>query len=129
MQSSGGIEGAQFRTRTWLGMVGVPCGEVSGLRSERQRPGVMHVSAAGLSPRAVVLNVGSFVLRRLLAMSGDSFHCYSLERGATGIQWVEVKGSTPHPIGIGHLQSWLLGLQGPDEKMAFDLIDTDLSSL
>lgn len=72
---------------------------------------------------------GVLSLRRPLAMSGDSFHCYSLERGATGIQWGEVKGATPHPIGTGHLQGWLLGLQGPDEKMAFDLIDTDLSSL
>lgn len=62
-------------------------------------------------------------------MSGDNFHCYSLERGAAGIQWVEVQGTTIHPIGTGHLQGWLLGLQGLNEKMAFDLIDTDQSSL
>lgn len=49
--------------------------------------------------------------------------------GAAGVQWVEVKGTTPHPMGTGHLQDWLLGLQGPGEKMAFDLIDTDQNSL
>lgn len=65
-------------------------------------------------------------LRTHLVTSGDNFHCHNPERSSADIQWVEVKDTIKHPALRRTAPSgWPLNLQGPGEKMAFDLTYTN----